>query len=101
AAGVNDQLVSDFQYVGLMRMADTDDVRLDVLQPASPQLRVRIGVFIERIARGGMDEHETGAVQGQRLGYGQVGEEANIRLPQETAGYLARHARKVFKPVTS
>ena len=58
AAGVDDQLVADLQHVGLVRVADADDVGLDVLQPPGPELGVGRRVLVERVARRGVDEQE-------------------------------------------
>ena len=66
AAGVDDQLVADLQHVGVVRVADADDVGLDVLQPPRPELDVGRGVLVERVARRGVDQQEARVVQRDR-----------------------------------
>src|SRR5262249_12605564 len=100
-AGVDNELVPDLEYVGQGRVAYTDHVGLDPLQPALPELRLAGGVLVERVTRRSMNEQETRVVQREHLADGQPAQVAALVGSQAFLGQLPGYAREVFEAVAT
>src|SRR6516164_1501353 len=54
ASGIDDQPLPHLEHVRLMSMADANDIGIDVLQPASPEVQIRVSILVERVAGRGV-----------------------------------------------
>ncbi len=66
-----------------MRVAHADDVGLDAVQPAGPELGVGRSVLVERVARRGVDEEEVVAVDFQVQRERQAGQVCPLLRPEQ------------------
>ena len=82
-----------------MRVAHADDVGIDVLQPLGPDLGVFEQIFVERVARRGMDHEEALTAQRESLGHGQLQEITPFVGPSDVPHGRSRYLRQVPKAI--
>ena len=80
-----------------MRMPDANHVGVHILQAAGPELDVRIGIFIEWIARRSVHKEKARIVDCHELGHGKVAEEAQVVRPEPLLGDDTRDAAQVLE----
>ena len=94
APRVEDRDAVDVQFELHVRMANADDVGVDVLEPLGPGTRVLEQVFVEGIAWRGVDQQEPLAAQREPLRHGQLQEISPLlvaqSLPHRRSGGLGQ-----------
>src|SRR5262245_5959326 len=99
AAGIDDQLVADFEHVGMVGVPDTDDTGVDVAQPPRPELDIGDCIFIEWIARRRMNEKEPRVVEGRAFAHRQRAQIAAVVRGNALLCQHARHCRQILVTV--
>src|SRR5262249_47387165 len=97
AARVDNQLAANLQYVRMMRVAHANDIGVYMGQPACPEIAVRRGVFVKRIARGGMDKEKSGVVRGNGTCDWQSRQESSVLAAKPFLGDRPGDASQIFE----